>query len=203
MFLVGLTGGIAAGKSTVAKRWVELGAKEIDADVLARIVVEPGTPGLAEIANKFGKDVLNADGSLNRANLGALVFNNPAKLATLNEIIHPLVKDLSKHLISIAQDDEIIIYNVPLLVEAKVDHSFDFIVTVEAPIETQIERLTKNRGLSKEDAISRINNQAQPVERAAKADVILNSNQDLHLLLRDADELWREIERRAAAKRNG
>ena len=203
MFLVGLTGGIAAGKSTVAKRWVELGAKEIDADVLARIVVEPGTPGLAEIANKFGKDVLNADGSLNRANLGALVFNNPAKLATLNEIIHPLVKDLSKHLISIAQDDEIIIYNVPLLVEAKVDHSFDFIVTVEAPIETQIERLTKNRGLSKEDAISIINNQAKPVERAAKADVILNSNQDLHLLLRDADELWREIERRAAAKRNG
>lgn len=200
MYLIGLTGGIAAGKSTVAKRWVELGAIEIDADQLAREVVEPGTIGLQRIREHFGDDLLNADGSLDRSALGSLVFANRQQLDALNAIVHPLVKQRTRELLETMPSDAIVIYNVPLLVEAAVDHNFDIVVTVEAPEEEQIKRMVAHRGMTETEAKARISTQAKPVERAARADRILSSNQDIHLLMRDADALWREISKLAEAK---
>jgi dephospho-CoA kinase len=200
MYLIGLTGGIAAGKSTVAKRWVELGAIEIDADQIAREVVEKGTLGLQQICEHFGDSVLNEDGSLNRAALGKRVFADQTELNALNAIVHPLVKARTAELLAQMPPHAIVIYNVPLLVEAAVDHDFDTVVTVEAPEEEQLKRLVSNRGMTQTEAKARIMSQAKPVERAALADRILSSNQDIHLLLRDADVLWRDIEKSAAAK---
>ena len=200
MYLIGLTGGIAAGKSTVAKRWVELGAIEIDADQIAREVVEKGTLGLQQIRDHFGDSVLNEDGTLNRAALGKRVFADQTELNALNSIVHPLVKARTAELLAQMPPNAIVIYNVPLLVEAAVDHDFDTVVTVEAPEEEQLKRLVSNRGMTETEAKARILSQAKPVERAARADRILSSNQDIHLLLRDADALWRDIEKSAAAK---
>ncbi len=194
MYLIGLTGGIAAGKSTVARRWVENGAIEIDADQVARQVVEPGTPGLKAIVEKFGSDLLTESGELDRKALGKLIFSDQDKRELLNSILHPLIKERTRQLLSEMPEQAIVVYNVPLLVEAAVDHTFDLVVTVEAPEEEQIRRLVRNRGLTETDARNRIAAQAKPVERAARADRILNSNQDINLLLRDADALWREIE---------
>lgn len=201
MFLIGLTGGIASGKSTVAKRWVEHGAIEIDADQLARDVVAPGTKGLSEITNTFGPSILKVDGSLDRSKLGAIVFNDEIKRLALNAIVHPLVQEKTREILQKLPVDAIAIYNVPLLVEAKVDYDFDLVVTVEAPEDEQVKRLTKFRGLTTEEARARISSQARPVERAAAADVILNSNQDINLLLKDADELWWVIEKKASDKK--
>lgn len=193
MYLIGLTGGIAAGKSTVAKRWAEHGAIEIDADQVARDVVESGTVGLSSIVEHFGADVLTAKGELDRKELGRLIFSDSSKRELLNSILHPLIRERTKFLISELPNDSIVVYNVPLLVEASVDHPFDLVVTVEAPEEEQIRRLVQTRGLSETEARNRIAAQAKPVERAARADRILNSNQDINLLMRDADALWREI----------
>lgn len=203
MFLIGLTGGIASGKSTVAKRWVEHGAVEIDADQIAREVVAPGTAGLSAIVETFGSDLLQENGSLNRSKLGSLVFGDELKRLALNAIVHPLVKERTREILAALPEDSIAIYNVPLLVEANVDHDFDLIVTVEAPEDEQVKRMIKHRGLTEAEARARIAAQAKPVERAAISDVILNSNQDINLLLRDADELWRDIEHKAAEKANG
>lgn len=201
MYLVGLTGGIASGKSTVASAWVELGGIEIDADQLAREVVEPGTPGLAAIHREFGDSVI-ADGALDRAALGAIVFSKSDKRKLLEAIVHPLVKQLAAKRISELPNDSIVIYNVPLLVEASVDLAFNKVVTVEAPAEKQIERLVSIRKMNRAEAEKRVAAQASPVERANAADVILNSNQDLHLLLKDARKLWQQIEHEAFSGSN-
>jgi dephospho-CoA kinase len=201
MYLVGLTGGIAAGKSTVAARWVEHGAIEVDADLLARQVVEPGTIGLSRIREEFGEQVIAEDGSLDRAKLGALVFADSQALERLNAIVHPLVQKRSQELFDAAAEDAIVIYNVPLLVEAGRGAEFDYVVTVEAPEDKQIERMVAQRGMTPEHAAARIRAQATPIERANVADRILNSNQSLELLIKDADALYREIEKLAAAKR--
>ncbi|CAB4679409.1 MAG: dephospho-CoA kinase [Actinobacteria bacterium] len=193
MYLIGLTGGIAAGKSTVAKRWAEHGALEIDADQVARDVVEPGTVGLGRVVEAFGSDVLTADGELDRKQLAMQIFSDAGKRELLNSILHPLIKQRTKQLLSELPAESIVVYNVPLLVEAAVDHPFDLVVTVEAPEEEQLRRLIETRGLTESEARSRISAQAKPIERAARADRILNSNQDLNLLLRDTDALWREI----------
>lgn len=196
MYLVGLTGGIASGKSTVAAAWTELGGIEIDADQLAREVVAPGTPGLKAVLDEFGSELL-VDGQLDRAGLGQIVFNNEEKRRDLEAIIHPLVKELARKKIAELPEDSIVIYNVPLLVEASVDLDFDKVVTVEAPAEKQIERLVAIRKMSADDAARRVAAQATPVQRANAADVILNSNQDIHLLLKDARRLWQQIEHEA------
>ena len=200
MYLVGLTGGIAAGKSTVAKRWVEQGGFEIDADQLARDVVEPGTPGAAQILEAFGAEVFQANGSLDRAKLGAIIFADAELRKALEAIVHPLVKAKAQELVAGLPDNTIAIYNVPLLVEASVDLPFDMVVTVEAPAKQQIERLVKHRGMSAAEAQKRVASQASPAQRANAADVILNSNQDLALLLKDADSLWLRIQREAFEK---
>jgi dephospho-CoA kinase len=193
MFLIGLTGGIAAGKSTVAKRWVEHGAIEIDADSLARDVVQPGSEGLTKVVQAFGESVIDDSGELNRKALAKLIFESDEKRLLLNSILHPLIKQLAAEHLKKFDDDAIVIYNVPLLVEAEVDHDFNLVITVEAPEDEQIKRLVQTRGLSELEAKRRIAAQAKPIERAARADRILNSNQDINLLLRDSDSLWREI----------
>jgi dephospho-CoA kinase len=201
MYLVGLTGGIASGKSTVAAAWVELGGIEIDADQLAREVVEPGTPGLAAIHSEFGDTVI-ANGALDRAALGAIVFSDTTRRKQLEAIVHPLVKQLAAKRMAQLPNDSIVIYNVPLLVEAAVDLDFNKVVTVEAPAEKQIERLVSIRKMNRVEAEKRVASQASPVQRANAADVILNSNQDLHLLLKDARKLWQQIEHEALSGSN-
>lgn len=200
MYLVGLTGGIAAGKSSVAKRWVELGGHEIDADVLARQALEVGSAGLAKVVEAFGSELLLPDGTLNRQMLAEIVFNSPEKRKELEAIVHPIVRRLAADALAKLDDGTIAIYTVPLLVEASVDLPFDLVVTVEAPNDKQIDRMVRNRGLSPQEAASRIASQASAAERANRADVILNSNQSLGRLLDDAEALWQDIERRAAAK---
>jgi dephospho-CoA kinase len=201
MYLVALTGGIAAGKSTVAKRWVENGAIEIDADDLAREVVEPGSTGLQQVTEAFGASVLAESGELDRKALAKIIFEDPEKRELLNSILHPLIRQRTRELLEHLRNEEIVVYSVPLLVETSVDHDFNLVVTVEAPEDEQIRRLVTSRGLSEIEAISRIASQAKPVERAARADRILNSNQDLNLLLRDADKLWQEIQSLARSER--
>ena len=200
MFLVGLTGGIAAGKSTVAAHWVSLGAVEIDADVLAREVVAPHTLGAAEVRAVFGDAVFDPDDVLDRKALAAQVFGDATKRAALEAIIHPLVRQRSAAEISSAPADAIVVYNVPLLVEAEVDLPFDLIVTVEAPHDKKIERMMFHRGMTAEEATARIAAQATPAQRANAAHAILSSNQSLDLLIKDAGKLWFKIEQLAATK---
>ena len=200
MYLVGLTGGIAAGKSAVAARWVELGAVEIDADVLAREAVAEGTQGLREVIGEFGSDVLLPDGALDRAALAAVVFNDPTKRERLEAIVHPRVRMLAEQRFEQLPKESIGVYTVPLLVEAGVSLPFDKVVTVEAPEHVRIDRLIETRGLTQAEAVARIKNQASPTERANRADAILNSNQSLQLLLKDAESLWKQIVREASEK---
>ncbi len=202
MYLVGLTGGIASGKSSVAARWVQHGAVEIDADVLAREAVSSDSAGLAMVAKEFGENLIQTDGQLDRAALAAIVFNDPAKREKLESIIHPIVRELALKRIQALPDSTIAIYTVPLLVEANVSLPFDKVDTVEAPEREQIKRMVANRGMSEADALARIKSQATPAQRANRADVILNSNQTLPELLADADALWAQIVREASEKQN-
>ena len=199
MFLVGLTGGIAAGKSTVAACWSELGGIEIDADQLAREVVEPGTVGLQNIRDAFGEVVIAADGSLDRAKLAEVVFGDAVKRKQLESIVHPLVQQRARELMNALPQDSMVIYNVPLLVESDSQLPFDRVVTVEAPQSVQVERLIENRGMTEVAAKARIAAQASSAQRANASDFILNSNQDLKLLLKDATALWRTFQKEAAS----
>ena len=200
MFLIGLTGGIAAGKTTVAELWKSLGAIEIDADQVARDVVVPGSVGARQIEAQFGSEYFDETGNLDRKKLGKYVFANPEARSKLEEIIHPLVRDRTKKLIAVQPAGSIIVYSVPLLVEAKVDLPFDAVVTVEAPEEIRIQRLVSSRGMTETEATNRVAAQASPVERAQHADYILNSNQDLALLLRDAKQLFAKFIVEASSK---
>jgi len=197
MFLIGLTGGIAAGKTTVAKLWTELGGIEIDADLVAREVVEPGTKGAKLISETFGSELFDSEGNLDRKALGAIVFNDVSKRKQLEAIVHPLVRERTKELLAAVPGGSIVIYTVPLLVEADVDLPFDVVVTVEAPDDVRIKRLMDSRGYSAPEAKARIDNQAKPIERAQRADFILNSNQSVDLLMADARKLWKDFEARA------
>lgn len=207
MFLIGLTGGIAAGKSTVAEHWRKLGAHEIDADQLARLAVTKGSSGLAKVVEKFGDKVLNSAGELDRGALASLVFNDSNLREELEAIVHPIVRQLAaEELAKIEAEygpESIVVYSIPLLVETDSNLPFDVVVTVEAPEEKQIARMVKSRGMSTAEAKSRIASQATPVQRAARADHILNSNQELALLLRDAEQLFHTFEAQAAVKVRG
>lgn len=199
VYLIGLTGGIASGKSVVASRLAELGAVHIDADMLAREVVEPGTATLAAIAARFGPAVIRADGSLDRPALGAIIFSDTASRLALNTITHPAVLALGKRRMAAAERENsrvIVVYDVPLLVEASTAddyHVFDLIVVVDASRERRIERLTGLRGLRRDDALRRIDSQAGDAERLAVADVVIDSNGTLENTLRQADELWHRV----------
>lgn len=199
MYLIGLTGGIAAGKSTVAQHWVSLGGIEIDADLLARQAIEPGSKGEREVHEIFGDEVFT-DGKIDRAKLGEVIFADASMRRELEAIVHPIVRELAALELAKVPADKIAIYNVPLLVEAGVSLDFDKVVTVEAPLPEQVRRLTKLRGMTEQQALARIKNQATPAQRANAADYILNSNQSLELLLRDAGALWFKFELQAGQK---
>ena len=199
MFLVGLTGGIASGKSTVAAMLGKFDNEIIDADEIAREVVMPGTVGLSKVGAEFGPQILEEDGSLSRAKLAKLVFEDPKKRLTLEGILHPLISARTLERISQSKSD-ILIYIVPLLVEAKVDYPFDLVVTIEAGSENQIQRLVENRGMSTEGAIARIAAQATEPERVARADVRIDGALSLTDLETTVSKLWNQIQSLAEAK---
>ncbi len=199
MFLVGVTGGIASGKSTVAEMLGKFDNEIIDADEIAREVVLPGTDGLNKVVAEFGPQILEKDGSLSRAKLAKLVFEDPEKRLTLEGILHPLIK--ARTLEQITQSkSEIVIYIVPLLVEAKVDYPFDFVVTIEAGTDNQVRRLIENRGMSFEDAKARIAAQASETERVARADIRIDGSLNLVDLEEAVSKLWSQVQVLAAKK---
>jgi len=203
VYLIGLTGGIASGKSTVARRLVEHGAVHIDADELARRVVEPGTPGLAAIVETFGPGVLRRDGGLDRQKLGEIVFGDDAARAKLNAIVHPAVRELSSKLFAKAErenPDAVVVYDVPLLVEASVDHPFDLIVVTNAPRRTQVKRLVEERGFDPLQAQARVDAQVDNTKRIEIADVVIDTDGSMAETIGQADALWLRIMEERAGK---
>ncbi len=195
MVVIALTGGIASGKSTVATMLQELGAHYIDADDVARRVVEPGSEALNEITQTFGESLIR-DGQLDRVAMGALVFSDPDSRARLNAIVHPRVRQLTSRLIEEArqQDPEgIVVYAVPLLVEAESAQSFDLIVVVSASPEVRIQRLIQHRGMSLEQARARIAAQATEEERLSIADVVIDTNGSLSETRQQVEALWHQL----------
>nr|WP_205864699.1 dephospho-CoA kinase [Planctomonas sp. JC2975] len=196
--IIALTGGIASGKSTVSARLAEHGAVIVDADRLAREVVEPGTKGLEAVRARFGDGVISGDGTLDRAALGAIVFHDSEALRDLNAITHPAVWEAVQDRLSRAKasdPDAIVVYDVPLLVEASADRPlrFDGIVVVEAERDERVRRLIQDRGMAEADAVSRIASQADDEQRRAVADVILDNNGDRDALIRQVDALWEQL----------
>ncbi|RAX45429.1 dephospho-CoA kinase [Arthrobacter sp. AQ5-06] len=192
MLKIGLTGGIASGKSVVASRLAELGAVLVDADALARDVVESGTPGLARVVEAFGPDMLDAGGRLDRARLGAVVFGNPAQRAVLNGIIHPLVRAAAAGIIASAPDGAIVVQDIPLLVETGQGSGFHLVLVVDAPDDLRIERMLEHRSMTAEHARSRMAVQASREQRLAAADVVLDNSGSLEDVTAQVDRLWTE-----------
>lgn len=190
MLKIGLTGGIASGKSVVASRLRELGAVVVDADALAREVVEPGTPGLARVVAAFSSTVVGSDGALDRARLAALVFGNPERLAVLNGIIHPLVRERAAAIAAAAPKGAVVVQDIPLLVETGQGANFHLVVVVDAPEDLRIQRMVEHRKMTVDEARSRMGAQATREHRLAAADVVLD-NSGAREELRDAvDRLW-------------
>ena len=179
---VGLTGGIASGKSTVSAMLVELGAVLVDADVLAREAVARGTAGLDEVVSAFGADVLTADGDLDRPALGARVFADEAARRVLEAIVHPRVHARSAELEAAAPDDAVVVHDVPLLAEGRGAGGFDAVLVVDVPREVQVERLVRDRGMSAEDAAARIDAQASREDRLAIATHVIDNTGTLEHL---------------------
>lgn len=205
VYLIGLTGGIASGKTVVAKRLEQLGATVVDADQLARDVVAAGTPGLVAIVDRFGPGVISADGSLDRAALGGLIFQDPDARSALNAITHPAIRGRSAELFASAERTDpngVVVYDVPLLVEAlrDPDHpDFDLIVVVSASVDTRSDRLVALRGLTAVEAQHRLASQATETERLAIADVVIDSDGSLEETLGQADSLWESLAERRSS----
>jgi dephospho-CoA kinase len=172
---VGLTGGVASGKSTVAALLRELGAVVVDSDVLAREVVEPGTPGLAAVVEAFGPGVLTADGRLDRPALGAVVFGDQPARRRLEGILHPLIRARAAELEAAAPAGTVVVHDIPLLVETGQADRFDAVVVVDVPVETQVARMVRDRGMSREDALARVKAQASREERLAVATQVVEN----------------------------
>jgi dephospho-CoA kinase len=192
MVRIGLTGGIGAGKSTVATRLRELGATIIDADRVAREVVEPGTAGLAAVVAAFGPQVLLPDGQLDRPALGRLVFSDPEKLARLNAIVHPLIGERTQALIDAAPPDAVLVHDIPLLVENQLSSGFDLVIVVDAPESERIRRLVADRGMTEDEAVSRIRAQAGDAERRKVADVWIDNSGMPADTRSQVDDCWRD-----------
>lgn len=196
MTRVGLTGGIGAGKSAVTAFLRERGAVVIDSDALAREVVEPGTPGLDAVVERFGPSILDAHGRLDRPALGAVVFADEQARRDLEAIIHPRVRERAKQLEAEAGPDAIVVHDVPLLVETGQAGLYDLVVVVDVPVETQIERLAANRAMPRVEAESRIAAQATRDQRLAAADVVLDNTGSLDDLEKAVDALWERLSSR-------
>ena len=186
---IGLTGGIGSGKSTVARLLAERGAYLVDADVLAREVVAPGTPGLAAVVDAFGDEVRTPEGALDRPALAAVVFADPEARTRLDGIVHPLVRARAIEIISALPADAVVVQDIPLLVETGQASSFDLVLVVEADVETRVARLVA-RGLDESDARARIAAQATDAERRAVADVVLDNRGTPEDLAEQVDRFW-------------
>lgn len=196
MPLIALTGGIASGKSTIARRLAEHGAVIVDADRIVRDVQAPGTPVLQRIAQEFGADVLSPGGELDRAALGARVFGDAERLAVLNGIVHPAVRAESQRRFDEAFGNDqgaVVVYDVPLLVEARVDDPWDLIVVAHAPASVRLRRLIELRGMDETAAQARIGAQASDDQRLAIADVVIDTGGTLAQTLQQVDTLWERI----------
>jgi dephospho-CoA kinase len=193
---VGLTGGIAAGKSEVSRRLAERGAVIIDADAVAREVVAPGTRGLAEITAAFGPEVLDAGGALDRGRLGGIVFADSGLLGKLNAIVHPLVAERMLEIERAAPPDAVVVHDVPLLAENRLAGRYDVVIVVDVPPEVQLDRLTRLRGMPEGQARDRMDAQASRAERLAVADIVVDNSGPLAELNRRIDGLWEELRRR-------
>ena len=188
--LIALTGGIGSGKSTVAAEWVALGATEVDADVLAREVVQPGTDGLAAVAREFGREVLNPDGTLNRSALARKAFASEKSRKRLESILHPLIQELAAERVS--KISGMVVYTIPLLAETKSPLRFDKVVTISCPEAVRLKRLV-NRGLSEDDARARIAAQATDAEREKRADIVISSDCEKSELIERARRVFQEL----------
>jgi dephospho-CoA kinase len=190
--LIALTGGIGSGKSTVARRWVELGATEVDADVLAREVVAPGSTGLALVAKQFGSEVLAADGTLDRAALAKIAFSSDENRKLLESILHPLIQQLA--LEKVEGLSGVIVYTIPLFVESNSKLKFDKVVTISCDEAVRVKRLVESRGMSEGEAISRISAQASDAQREAVSDIVIDSNCTMAELVSRADSVFETFE---------
>ncbi|MGA4542265.1 dephospho-CoA kinase [Uniformispora flossi] len=190
MVNVGLTGGIGSGKSEVSRRLAAYGAVVVDADKIAREVVEPGTPGLAAVVEEFGTEVLAADGTLDRPRLGTVVFGDKDKLARLNAILHPLIGARADALRAAAGPDAVLVNDVPLLAENRLEKAYDLVVVVDASPETQLDRLVRFRGMAEADARARMAAQATRADRLAIADVVVDNDGPIDDLAPQLEALW-------------
>ncbi len=203
MFAIGLTGGIAAGKSVASRRLAELGAVVIDHDVLARDAVAPGSVGLERVVERFGAGVLSDDGGLNRPALGALVFGDDDARRALESIIHPEVRRLAaeRQAAAVTADPAaVVVHDIPLLVETGQANAFALLVVVHAPAEQRARRLVATRGLTEGEARARIAAQADDAARLAAADVVLDGTGSDDDLRAQVDELWNRLAAEAAAE---
>jgi len=198
LILVGLTGGLASGKSTVAALLARRGAIVVDADELSRRAVAPGTPGLARIVEMFGRDVLDSRGGLDRSALAAIVFADEKKRRALESIVHPEVFRLLGRVVDgYRATDAIVVFDAPLIVETGFDRACDLVVVVSSPIEAQVARVGRTRSMSESDARARIASQASQAERERRADVVVRNDGTLEMLEEQVDSLWEELKRRA------
>jgi dephospho-CoA kinase len=198
MLTVGLTGGIGAGKSEVARLLASYGAVLVDSDRIAREVVEPGTEGLAAVVAAFGPEVLDPDGRLDRPRLGAIVFADEERLRALNAIVHPLVGHRSAELQRAAGPDAIVVHDVPLLTENGLAPLYDLVVVVDAEPATQLDRLVRLRGMTGSEARSRMAAQATREQRLAVADLVIDNNGPLEDLEPQVRAVWRTLTERRA-----
>jgi dephospho-CoA kinase len=199
MLMVGLTGGIGAGKSTVAARLAERGALVIDADAIAREVVEPGMPALDRLVERFGPEILRPDGSLDRPALAGIAFVNDETRKELEAITHPAIGELFLQRVADAPPGSVVIHDVPLLVESKRGFEYAAVIVVEAPLEVRLDRL-EARGVPRDDARRRIELQASDDDRRRVATWIVDNSGDLAALDRRIDDIWTELARMAAEK---
>jgi dephospho-CoA kinase len=188
-----MTGGVASGKSTVSELLRSLGAIVVDADALAREVVAPGTPGLDAVVTEFGPEMLGPDGGLDRARLGALVFGDPARRATLEAIVHPLVRARAAEIEASAPAGSVVVHDIPLLVETGQASSFDAVLVVDVPVEVQVARAVRDRGWSEEEARSRIAAQASREERLAAATYVVDNSGTIEDLRQRVAEVFAEL----------
>jgi dephospho-CoA kinase len=199
MLLVGLTGGLAAGKTTVARMLRDRGAVVVDADELARKALEPGTPGYEQVCDVFGRDVLDDDGRIDRHELAARVFSDERRRRALESITHPEVfRMLAETVEAHRGTDAVVVFDAPLIVETGFHQAVDALVVVTAPREVQVERVARDRGMDEGEARSRIEAQVDPSRREGLADVVIHNDGDMGALERQVEGLWQELQRRAA-----
>ena len=193
---VGLTGGIGAGKSTVADLFSQKGAVVIRSDELAHQVIEPQTPGFQQVIDRFGKDFINSEGYIDRAKLAQIVFKDDAALKDLENIVHPLVRSKTNQIIDQHTSETIIVNEIPLLLEKKMESLFDFLVIVISSEKNRLERLSQ-RGLTAEQAIARMSKQVSDDERKAAADFLIVNDGNLDQLEADVEKIWQTLQERS------